>query len=95
MGNVARSSNSLFWADVIDFVSRCLWIFLKMDFRIEIFTFKLVYTEKIMLFGLFRRELLCFEHLDISLNLTGICCCSEKISLQQQIPLKCIGKAKS
>ena len=40
-----------------------------------------------MLFGTFGRESLCFEYLDISLDLTGICCCSEKISLQQQIPL--------
>ena len=49
-----------------------------------------------MLFGPFGRELLCFEYLDISLDLTGICCLSEKNSspLQQQSPLKCIGKAK-
>ena len=47
-----------------------------------------------MLFGPFGRVLLCFEYLDISLKLTVICCCSEKISLQLQIPLKCIGKAK-
>ena len=52
-----------------------------MDFRIEIFIFKLVYTEKVLLFGPFGRELLCFEYLDISLDLTGICCRSEKISL--------------
>ena len=58
-----------------------------MDFRIEILLFKLDYTVKIMLFGLFGRELLCFEYLDISLDLPEICCCRDKISLQQQIPL--------
>ena len=41
-----------------------------------------------MLLRPFGRELLCFEYLVISLlDLTGICCCIEKISLQQQIPL--------
>ena len=49
----------------------------------EILIFKLVYTEKVMLFDPFGRELLCFEHLDISLDLTRF----EKISLQQQILL--------
>ena len=36
----------------------------------EILIFKLVYTEKVMLFDPFGRELLCFEHLGISLDLT-------------------------
>ena len=68
-----------------------------MDFRFEIVILKLVYTENFMSFGFFSRELLQFDYFDISLDLTGICCCSEEISqdsLQQQIPLKCTGKAK-
>ena len=41
-----------------------------------------------MLLRPFGRELLCFEYLDISLlDLTGIFCCIDKISLQQQISL--------
>ena len=67
---------------MIMIVQNTIGSFSKMDFRIEIFIFKLVYKEKIMLFGRFGRELFCFEHLDISLDLTGICCCSEKISLE-------------
>ena len=58
-------------------------LFPKINFRFEIIVLKL------MLFRLFGREFICFEYLDISLDLT-----SEKFSQQQQIPLKCIGEAK-
>ena len=44
--------------------------------------------ENLMSFGMFGRELLLFEYLDISLDLTGIYSCIEKILPQQQISLK-------
>ena len=47
-----------------------------------------------MSFGLFHRELRQFKYLDISIDSTGIRCCSEKNSMQQEIPLKWIGEAK-
>ena len=49
-----------------------------MDFRFEI----------LMYFGMLGRELLLIEYLDISLDLTGIYSCIEKILPQQQISLK-------
>ena len=63
-----------------------------MNFRFGIFTLKLYEAKNFMSFGPFGREIRQFEYLVITIDLTGIRC--EKISLQQEIPLKYIVNAK-